>query len=540
MKPGAFTFVLHSHIPYCRGAGRWPHGEEWLHEAVSGTYIPLLDALYALRREGCPFKLTISITPVLLEQLDDSMVLGNIGAFVEDRAQRAEQDEKRFAARGESGLAFLASQHGERYEGVLRSLEAYQWNLVGAFKRLQDEGFVEIAGSAATHGYLPLLSRDSSIYGQIKMGVETYRRHFGRAPRAFWLPECGYRAGLETFLAEQGLSLFFSETHAVEGGEPVVPYEHHCQIAVSPGTVLVDTQRSTYQPYRVGSSPVAVIGRNSRTGMQVWSAQWGYPGDPYYREFHKKDGTSGLQYWRVTGSHLDLGQKDYYMPEKATERVNEHIAHFSSLAEESLAEYHQGTGRSGIIVAAYDTELFGHWWFEGVEWIKGVLRRLSQSDVVELTTASEFIASHPIDPGEPGLRLPESSWGQKGDHSTWRNRETEWMWLIIHSAEEMMERLADKYPDATGALRDVLNQGARELLLLESSDWPFLITTGQAKEYAVRRFNEHADRFEKMAGIAQKGTPDERDKELCQRLYGQDKLFQDIDYRFFQSRRKSL
>src|SRR5207302_1654563 len=179
-------------------------------------------------------------------------------------------------------------------------------------------------------------------------------------------------------------------------------------------------------------------GRNSRTGLQVWSASHGYPGDADYREFHKRDGISGLQYWRVTGPDTDLGEKGAWNPEQASQRVSEHADHFSGIVESELAEYHGRSGKRGILVAAYDTELFGHWWFEGVDWIAGVLERLSRRPTVETCTAGGYVTLHPP---EEVLALPESSWGQAGNHFTWLNTDTEWMWPIIHRCERRMERI---------------------------------------------------------------------------------------------------
>jgi 1,4-alpha-glucan branching enzyme len=404
--------------------------------------------------------------------------------------------------------------------------------------------------SAATHGYLPLLSRDSAIRGQLRSGIRSYRRHFGRDPRAVWLPECAYRpaylehgdptrarAGLESFLAELGLKLFFAETHTVEGGQPVGkamedvigPYGNIPRRYVVPLAESVPpAARTTYEPYHVGRADVAVIGRNNLTGLQVWSADHGYPGDFDYREFHKKDGNSGLQYWRVTGVRVDLGQKDYYHPDWAAGKVRMHADHFAALVEGLVADYHARSRRYGIVAAIYDTELFGHWWFEGVDWLAAVLERLARSEVVDLTTASDFLEAHRPD---DVVTLPESSWGMGGNHFTWDNADTHWIWPVIQEAEGRMERLVAHHPQADGSILAMLNQAARELLLLESSDWPFLITTGQAGEYAIERFTTHVERFNQLAQAIEAGAPDPSGAALAAELYERDKLFPDIDYR---------
>jgi 1,4-alpha-glucan branching enzyme len=264
--------------------------------------------------------------------------------------------------------------------------------------------------------------------------------------------------------------------------------------------------------------------------MQVWSAEWGYPGDYDYREFHKKDGVSGLQYWRVSGARVDLGFKDYYHPDWALNKVSEHSRHFAWLVSDRLKRYHDETGNFGLIASNYDTELFGHWWFEGIEWIKQVLALLAEDPAVELVGASDFIERHP--PTEV-LHIPEGSWGMGGTHWTWDNHDTHWMWTPIHEAEERMEALAARYPDAGGDTEAVLNMAARELLLLQSSDWSFLVTTGQAREYAIRRFTRHVERFEALATSLEAGKPDRR---MADELYEVDKIYPDIDYRWFNAR----
>jgi 1,4-alpha-glucan branching enzyme len=561
VKKGAFTFVLHSHLPYSRKAGRWPHGEEWLHEGISETYLPLLNALYDLKDEGCPFKLTLGLTPVLVEQLDDKLILEHFRIYIEDKIKRAAGDIARFEKESNGHLAYLARYYREYYQNLLNTFEnRFGGRIIGPLKILQDEGNLEILTSAATHAYLPLLERDSSVYGQLRTGTEAYRRHFGRSPRGIWLPECGYRPaiyagtgsqsyrkpGFEYFLANLGIGLFFAETHTIEGGEPVGkatgaiigPYGDIPRRYVVP---LADykepTMKTTFLPYWVQSTEpsvdVAVVGRNNRTGMQVWSADWGYPGDFDYREFHKKDGVSGLQYWRVTNALRDLGDKDYYYPDWAAGKVEQHASHFVTLVTEMVADFYSQNQKQGIVAAAYDTELFGHWWFEGVTWVKQVLKQLATSETVELTTASDYIEKHPP---EDVLALKEGSWGQAGNHFTWLNTDTEWMWPLIHNAEIKMEQLVVKYPEAKGENARHLNQAARELLLLESSDWPFLITTGQAREYAIKRFQEHVERFETLADIALTGKINAAAQDYYHEVYELDNIFPDIDYRNFANR----
>ncbi|HYF65897.1 MAG TPA: 1,4-alpha-glucan branching protein domain-containing protein [Herpetosiphonaceae bacterium] len=657
-KQGAFTFVLHSHLPYCRKAGRWPHGEEWLHEAASETYIPLLNALNDLIADGVRPRLTIGITPILTEQLADPDILRNFEEYLDEKITAAQGDIDRLAevqqlwdaaqaalaARAEAapataigdavsadegpavrsveelesvmrtegsqitptagdapaplhaGLltagakaaeaaeaadedaaetedaedaedaeaevplehpdphrAYLAQWYRDWYSGIKRSfVERYNRDIVGAFRKLQDDDYIEIITCGATHGYLPLVSRDSTIYAQIAVAVQSYERHYGRRPRAIWLPECAYRPayfnedgsrkpGVEEFLQAQGIKCFFVETTTIEGGAPIGkaegkvfgPYGSLVRKYVVPvSKEMPPTGNSTLQPYLVGMSEVSAIGRHHKTGLQVWSAEWGYPGEANYREFHKKDSVSGMQYWRVTGPKVELGFKEYYHPDWTVDRIKGHAQHFTNLVRDVIAEYRGQTGRYGLISSNYDTELFGHWWFEGVDWIREVLRSLGTSEDVGLTTASEYLAEHP---NQESLNLPESSWGENGTHTTWMNPETEWMWPIIHAAERRMEGLVEKYPAAAGDEAAALAQIARELLLLESSDWPFLVTTGQANDYATKRFNEHVDRFNDLADALERGDGDGM-RRLTAELNDLDNPFPTIDYHVFAAR----
>ncbi len=564
MTDGAFTFVLHSHLPYARQAGMWPHGEEWVHEGLAETYIPLLNALYDLDAEGVDYRLTVGITPILAEQLADPLIGDHFVHYAAERSAWAANDVERFDSAGDTTMRDLARFYHHWYGRVLGSFEdRFGRDVIGAFKTLQDRGRIEISTSAATHGYLPLLARDSSIYGQIATGIASYRRHFGQDPTAIWLPECAYRPayhdntggvdvlrpGIESFLAAQGIEVFFSETHTVEGGRPVGkaageaigPYgEVTRRYAVD----LTDEEQTepgtTYQAYWVGDAPgkVAVLGRNNRTGQQVWSGTFGYPGDFAYREFHRKDGVSGMQYWRIGGPGVDLGDKPPYDPDQARERTREHAAHYVSLVEELLGEYHRQNGKPGVIASNYDTELFGHWWFEGVDWLKEVLRGLANSAAVEMSTASRIVRDYVP---ERIMVLPESSWGAGGNHFTWLNVDTEWMWPPIHAAESRMEALVERFPDASGEHEAVLNQVAREMLLLQSSDWPFLVTTGQAKEYASERFTEHVERFERLAEIAERGAGlTDQDRETLAELAERDNPFPAIDYRVFAARQGNV
>ncbi len=505
MIAGNAAFVLHTHLPYCRLAGRWPHGEEWLHEAMLECYLPLVRALRQLAREVAgPLGVTINVTPILAEQIADPLMQEHFREYMGGRIRRAREDEERFRAGG--GLrAQTAIFHRRRYEATQR---LYEDELKGAplaaLAALEASGHIEIATSAATHGYLPLLDNEAAVRFQVKTGVETHERHFGRPPRSFWLPECAYEPGLERYLEEAGIQVFFVETHLVTGGrargkaagDAVGPYGDVGGLA-SGAVELPAGPGTTFRAYGAGASRVAVMARNERTGRQVWSARDGYPGDGAYREFHKKDGTSGLHYWRVTGEGIDLGDKAEYDPDGARAVARDHAAHFHGVIRSEMAAHREGSGEPGIVLMAYDTELFGHWWLEGIDWLEDTIRSLAADREVELASAADYVANHR--PGET-ITLPEGSWGLGGDHRTWLNPATEWTWPEIHGRQL---RAGTMLKDSTRATRQL----ARELLLLQSSDWQFLMTTGQAHDYAVERFQGHLARFDRLAAAIETRSP---------------------------------
>jgi len=549
MKIGSFTFVLHSHIPYTRKAGMWPFGEEWLYEATSESYIPILDILNELVEEGISPKITMGFTPVLLEQLTDKYMNERFERYLFHKIDTCAKEMERF--QDNRDFRRLAHFYEEYYTRILDSYEdTYSKDIVKGFRELQDNGHIELITSAATHGYLPLLSTDSAIRAQVHIGVQSYERHFKRRPRGFWLPECGYRPsskwknpingivterpGLERFLIEEKLDYFIVDCQTLGGkGKylnmfPMQGYSlnKNNQNEVKEGTKDGELEHLGFKPYHLldKNGKITVLGRNEETGIKVWSGDWGYPGDGWYREFHKKDHLSGLQYWRVTSKENDLATKKVYVPEAAESRIEENSEHFAHLILDLLTNFRNKTGESGIVVAAYDTELFGHWWFEGPKWIKSTIKKLHGLGI-EVTTCSQFIDEHPA---IKSITIPESSWGEGRLHRIWQNVETNWMWKKIYECEERMEKVASKYIDASGESAQMLSQGARELLLMESSDWTFLTTTRQAVEYAAGRLNEHYARFNEILDALEKG-----DKIDLERMMEKDNLFPNLDFRIY-------
>ncbi len=502
----AFLLVLHSHLPYVRGAGRWPHGEEWVHEAILGTYLPLLVALHDLREDGVPYRITIGLTPTLLEQLAHPEIKSRFLAYVDDQIARADQDRGTAPTLRRRELAefYRRSYRALREVFLLR----FGSDVAAAFADLAATGNIEILTSAATHGYLPLLDA-ASIRAQLAVGRNATRRLTGVEPTGIWLPECAYRPGLETILEAHGLDHFFTDAPLLADGNV-----RSADAARAPrswsssswsGAALASPGgppwADVFRPYLVGESGVAAFARHPEISGRVWSAQIGYPGDPAYREFHRKDDSSGLRYWSVTDTRTDLGAKDEYDVPSAADRVRAHAAHFASLVRDELVSARGRSGTDAVVTTTFDSELFGHWWFEGIDWLSLVLRELA-----DLTaTAAGRLAAFPP---RARIALREGSWGKGSDHSTWLNGDTEWMWqALARMSDELAATRAD--PPAGGLRARASAQARRELLLAQSSDWPFLVTTGQAPEYATGRFRVHETRFVRCLAIARGGSADD-------------------------------
>jgi 1,4-alpha-glucan branching enzyme len=514
-----------------------PFGEVTTYEVTSETYVPLLQALYNLKDAGVKYNLTLSLTPVTLEQFTDQNDIENFDRYLDEKIAAARHDSRTFSPDDDPHLHYLAEWYANWYEQIKTAYnQRFRRNIAGALRRLQDEGYIEIATSAATHAYLPMLGRESAIRGQLKTAIRSYERVFGRRPAAFWLPAAGYRPGIEALLEAEGFEVFFTEPHLLSGGKPIGvaagdvigPYNIIKQLyALTPVEPTAQNNASIWQTYRVGDSNIAVIGRDDRTTMQVWGSRMGYPGDVDYRELQRISSSSGLNYWRVTGERVDPHDKDLYHPDWAMYKVDQHAEHFAHLVGDMTRSYQRETGQFGLIAAIYDVRLFGHWWFEGSRWLEQVLHHLADTPEVELTSASRFVTGHPP---QASVKLRPGSWGVGGGHFIWDNPETRWLWQHIHEAEARMEVLADRFYSPTDDEKFVLNQAARELLLMQSSDWAVMMMTRRDRRFAIQQFNRHLERFERLAASLEKGQPD---RELADAFWEVDYVFADMDYRAF-------
>ena len=563
MVQRSFTLVLHSHLPWVLHHGRWPHGVDWLNEATAETYLPLWKAFETRARGGKPLGVTLGLTPVLCEQLAHPDFHREFATYLEAKLQAARDDRAYLTRTGEAEMASLA----ERWEGFYRAtLEDFRGphgpNLVARFRRLEEQGAIEIITCGATHGYLPLLSTDAAADEQLRVAVATHRRHFGRAPRGVWLPECAYRpagpwpsaameragglprathqrVGLETLLARHGLEFFFVDTHLVSGGRPLGVYADRFEALrhLARGAEAAETpatEHRPYLPYRVGpEARVSCFGRDPATALQVWSGEHGYPGDGVYLDFHKKRFPGGHRYWRVTHPKADLAEKQIYQPQVAEARAPEHARHFVELLGRTLAQS-GAPDTAPIACAMFDTELFGHWWFEGPRFLAAVIDEASANAATQPVLPSAYLREHPAD---HVISLAEGSWGDGGGHQVWLNPETRWTWEHVYKSEARFEHLVR---DAVTRPRDPLldrlvGQAGRELLLLQASDWQFLITTVAARDYAEQRVSEHAADFGRLAELAERraqlGALTQEDETFLAECERRDGLFSDYDWR---------
>jgi len=555
---GYLSLTLHAHLPYVVNHGTWPHGIEWLHEAAAETYLPLLCVLRNLERDGIALHCNLNLSPVLLEQLAHPVFQAEFPHYLERKITAAGEDEAYFNTTGEQHFAETARFWHSFFSEALSDFEALGRDIIRGFREFDDKGMIELITCGATHGYMPLLGTDESLRAQVRLAVDTHERHLGKRPRGIWIPECGYRPagkwaypvpatealpeaferiGVEQALSESGLEFFLVDTHLIEESARVAsPYDRGKPRAQSV-PVPQAAYRKLYQPYYVGGAYaekdskkrlVSVFPRDPRTGLQVWSGESGYPGDPAYLDFHKKRWPGGHRYWRVTGSHIEMDKKEPYYPQQAAERVHSHASHFVQLIWEAL-ECSFGDAFPPVLSAPFDAELFGHWWFEGPQWIEAVARILHNYPAgIAMITGSEYLDRYPRG---GSITMHEGSWGAEGTNHVWMNPETAWTYTQLYPAELYLREVctAGKWRESELGTR-IVQQMCRELLLLESSDWQFLITTGAARDYAEMRFHDHHEEFNALKSMWE--SIDSLSEEQLQRLAAieeRDSLFLEID-----------
>ena len=534
MAIGSLCLVLHGHLPYVLRHGVWPHGEDWLYEAAAETYLPILAML-----DECVFlnavpRITIGLTPVLLEQLAHEDFRTGFDRYLLDRVNRSVEDRREFEKRGDLHLAYLAQRWEQFYSRLAQQFADLGRDIPKAFAERAQRGLIEILTSAATHAYLPLLYEDSCIRAQVRAGIASSERILGFKPTGMWLPECAYRPcgpwkspvgwapkdfrlGIEKLVADEGITHFFAEDHLIrDAHSEFVRNGEHWQKVDWDEAVKYPARgwRSLHEAHLVnsdGSGPgsVAVFGRDPTVCEQVWSGAVGYPAHGTYLEFHKRQGAKrGLRYWKITSPKSDLGAKDLYYPDDVSGRIHEHATHWCNLIKARLWEHHNRTGRHGVVTASFDAELFGHWWFEGPQFLRDVILTLNADPDVDLQTSEQYLQTHAPD---KSVALPEGSWGEKGDHRVWTNDRVNWMWDIEYRCEALFGKMTCELPwQKDPQIQELLEKAGRELILMQASDWQFVVTRGQAIDYGIKRFTLHSARFETLIDLCDKLAHDSK------------------------------
>jgi 1,4-alpha-glucan branching enzyme len=526
MPKGYLLFILHAHLPYVRHPEYETFLEErWFFEAVTESYLPLLRSFDRLRAEGAPFKLTLSISSTLATMMEDPLLRQRCARHLEMLVRLSELECER--TKEWPDVNALAKMYRQLFEELQTTfVERCGTRLLPAFQEFEAAGHLELITCAGTHGFLPMLgSEPVSLRAQIVTAVQEHQRVFGKRPRGMWLPECAFAPGLDALLAESGIRYFVVDAHSIEHADPRPLFGVHAPL---------------YAP-----SGVAAFGRHPATSKLVWSNTVGYPADWSYREYYRDIGYDldqdylepfqyakgvktavGIKYHRVTGPTQN---KQLYNPDVARETCQKHAKDFVRRCRDIVVGASHRMPCPPVIVSPYDAELFGHWWFEGPQWMYYVLRELADQDDLALATPGEYLAAHPIhQKAMPGA----SSWGKNGYHEHWINPKTDWMWRLLHEAAARMKELVGRHDSlrAGGIEERALRQAARELLLAQASDWPFIITNGTTEQYARRRFYDHLNRFHDLLNSFEQH---EIHPEKLEALEYMDAIFPEVDYRLF-------
>jgi len=501
---GYLGLVLHAHLPFVRHPEHARHLEErWLYEALVECYLPLLEAFDRMAEEGVPFALTMSVTPPLASMLKDQLLRQRFHEHLARVEALSEREMKRL--RGDPRFAPVATFYKDHLARMRAVWDRHGGDVVAGLVRHWDAGRLELLTCSATHCYLPgMLPAREGIRPQLELGVRGFERLVGRRPVGAWLAECAYHPSFDEEIARAGIRFTLVDTHGLTHARPRPLAGVHAPI-VSP-------------------SGVAFFGRDLESSRQVWSRDEGYPGDAYYREFYRDigfdlppeelmgevaaDGSrlmTGLKYFRITGKDVE---KEPYQPGVAAERAREHAGNFVFNRAQQLRHL-SGGGMNGvppIVVAPYDAELYGHWWFEGPIFLEQVFRRLRETaGAVEAVTLRQYLDRHPVcTQATPSA----SSWGAGGHGEVWVGQEAAWTWRHVHHATRYTKWLVDRHRGADGKRGQALDQVVRELLLLQSSDWPFILKTGTATRYAEARIRSHVRRLRHLGHLVETGRVD--------------------------------
>ncbi len=518
---GYFSLVLHSHLPFVKHPGYDYFLEEyWLFEAIIESYLPLLANLEKLERERVDFALTVSLTPPLCEMLSDAYLMDKFKAHLDKLLDLCDREQ----ARVQNEPHYL--RNALFYKERLSALKDYFYNtldgnVLNGYKKFMKLGRLEVITCGATHGFLPLLSvNPKAVEVQIAVAVETHKKHFGIAPRGIWLPECAYYDGLDKILNAHAIEFFFLDSHGLGYGYPTPKFGVYAPVFTAEG--------------------VAAFGRDPSSSKEVWSSKEGYPGDFCYRDFYRDVGYdapfdyikdfvqpsgercfTGLKYHKITGKG---DYKEAYDASVAYAKTREHAQDFHYKRDLQLSELATHMDRPPLIVSPYDAELFGHWWFEGPDFIYHLFKEFSAHKVIKAITPAQYLEEYSTN---QLIRPSPSSWGDKGYYDVWLNSGNDWIYKHLHKMADLMQARASEHRGTRDPQkRRILNQMNRELLLAQASDWAFLMTTQTAVEYSTKRTKTHIANFfelEKMLSSAQ-------DKDALEKMERENSIFQNVEF----------
>jgi 1,4-alpha-glucan branching enzyme len=525
MPKAYLALVLHAHLPFVRHPEHKHFLEEnWLFEGISETYLPLIRVFERLIEKGVKFRICVSVSPTLITMLRDPLLQDRYAEHLKLTIDLAHKEADR--TRSVPEFHKLALMYLSLYERNLEDFtERHGRDLPGVLRRMRDQGFVDLITTSATHAFLPVL-RDypKGADAQVKVAVDYHSEVFGKRPRGFWLPECGYYPGLEELLEKHGLSYFFVDSHGIAYADTRPKYGVFAPVVCPNG--------------------VAAFGRDPEAARAVWSQEEGYPGDVSYREFYRDIGfdlpldyirpyilegdiriNTGLKYHAITGRSE---QKVPYDREEALRKVQEHADNFLYRQRKQAEKLERLLDRPPLIVAPFDAELFGHWWFEGPEWMEAVISRIASSETwLEMIAPEDYLKR--FDKNQTAT--PSfSSWGDRGYASVWLDGSNDWIYPHMHKAIERMDELAHRFETCDGLRRRILNQAAREVMLMQASDWAFIMKTGTTVPYAVRRVREHISNFSRIYTDLLANAVD---LEWLGQLEKRNNIFPEIDYRIF-------
>ncbi len=521
---GYLSLILHAHLPFVRHPEHQRALEEnWLFEAITETYIPLLQLLARWQNDGLRAPLSLSMTPTLCSMLNDALLQQRYARHLEQLIELAENEVRR--NHWEADIRPLAIFYRDRLTEARRFYQHCGADLIGLFRQHFESGALEIMAGPATHAVLPLLGHKPSVRAQILVGRDCFCQCFGRFPRGIWLPECAYSEDVEPSLREAGLRWFILDSHGLLRARPQPRYGLFAPVFTPRG--------------------LAAFAREPESAKQVWSRHGGYPGDPRYRDFYRDIGYdleyeyvrpylaaparsfTGIKYHRVTGPGP---AKKLYERTGALQAAVEHARHFLTSRLSQIQRVEPIINRPPLLICPYDAELFGHWWYEGPEFLDELMRKASGNESsLRLMTPEEYLCHYPTHQvASPGA----SSWGEGGYWSVWLNDKNQWIYPHLHVAQERMTELANRFPEPGELQLRALKQAGRELLLAQSSDWPFILRTDTSPEYARRRVTTHLERFTALYEQLISSSPVESVLSLME---SRDNIFPDLNYRYWAS-----